>query len=265
MVVLSILELILLLVIISMMYFRYRALPGVSKAQSRRMILDSCALIDGRILDLSNAGFVPTTLIVPEFVLHELQMLADGTDSHKRDRARFGLDVVHRLQENNNCVVSIDSTSIDKALTDDMLVALAERLNAPLYTTDYNLSKVAEIKGVRVLNVNELAQSLRPSALPGERKTVTILQKGSNPNQGVGYLEDGTMVVVENAAKYKGKKLDITVTRVHQTISGKMMFGEIAHAPRHTVSVSKNRQKNNSSRGSSNSSVSRNPIISHAD
>lgn len=189
--------------------------------------MDTCALIDGRILELSKSGFVPDELVVPEFVLHELQMLADGPDAHKRERARYGLDVVKSLQESDQCGVTIDATDFGRIPNDDKLVELSLKLKAPLYTTDYNLNKLADIKGVQVLNVNELAQNLRSVALPGERKIVKVLQKGSSPKQGVGYLEDGTMVVIDGAAKQIGKTVEIEVTRVHQTVAGKMIFGEI--------------------------------------
>lgn len=220
---------ILLLVILTVVATRlkpHKALP-TKAGRTRKLILDTCALIDGRILELSRSGFVPDELIVPEFVLHELQMLADGPDAHKRERARFGLEVVQILQEGESYEVTIDNSEYERIPNDDKLVELALKKKSPLYTTDFNLQKLAEIKGVRVLNVNELAQNLRPSALPGERKTIKILQKGSNPKQGVGYLDDGTMVVVDGAAKLIGKTVELEVTRVHQTVAGKMLFGEI--------------------------------------
>lgn len=214
------------------------SLPKIYRKTTRRMILDTCALIDGRITQLSHSGFVPDELIVPEFVLHELQLLADGADPHKRERARFGLDVVKELQDSRNCIVVIDHAVIpDKHATDDKLVALAKKRGAQLYTTDYNLNKVAEIEGVKVLNVNELAQHLRPVALPGEHKSVKIVQKGSNPKQGVGYLDDGTMVVVEDAAGYIGKTVTAEVTRMHQTVAGKMLFGDLVGKPKQVVSA----------------------------
>lgn len=200
--------------------------------KNRKLILDTCALIDGRIIELSKAGFIADELIVPEFILHELQMLADGSDAHKRERARYGLDVVKGLQNGAECTVAIDHTEFERQPTDDKLVALALKRGASLYTTDYNLNKLADIKGVNVLNVNELAQSLRPVALPGEHKMVKVLQKGSNPNQGVGYLEDGTMIVVDNGAKYTGRIVEIEVTRVHQTVAGKMIFGNLIQKAR---------------------------------
>jgi len=190
-------------------------------------ILDTCALIDGRILDLTSNGFMSGPLVIPQFILGELQHLADGSDAHKRERARFGLDVVQQLQATSVPVV-VDTTEYpDIKEVDDKLVALAQKRQARLYTTDYNLNKVADIKGVTVLNVNELAQQLRPVALPGERKTITIVQKGSNRNQGVGYMDDGTMVVVDGAARAIGKAVEVQVTRIHQTVAGKMIFAEI--------------------------------------
>lgn len=195
-----------------------------AKTKHRKMVLDTCALIDGRIVELTKLGFVPDELIVPDFVLHELQMLADGNDTHKRERARFGLDVVRELQDADTVTVTIDRTITTNKPTDDKLVELAKNLQIGLYTTDYNLNKVADIEGVQVLNVNELAQQLRPTALPGEKKIVKILQKGSNPKQGVGYLDDGTMVVVDDAAGQINKVLEVEVTRIHQTMAGKMIF-----------------------------------------
>lgn len=201
---------------------------GLPKTGQKKMILDSCALIDGRIIEVVSAGFAPALLIVPKFVLRELQLLADGSDSQKRERARFGLDVVKRLQENNNCQVIIHQDEIkDVQKTDDKLVNLAKKTGADLYTTDYNLSKVATVEGVRVMNINELAMNMRPVALPGEIKKVKIVQKGSNKNQGVGYLDDGTMVVVENAQNRLGSLVEVEISRYHQTESGKMLFGSM--------------------------------------
>ncbi len=215
-----------------------------SSSKGRKMVLDSCALIDGRIIDLARLGFVPDELVVPEFVLHELQMLADGNDSHKRERARFGLDVVRELQDSENATVVIDRSITERMPTDDKLVALAKKLKAGLYTTDYNLNKVADIEGVHVLNVNELAQQLRPVALPGERKTVKILQKGSNAKQGVGYLDDGTMVVVDDGVRFINKIIEVEVTRIHQTMAGKMLFASAINQPAATQPQHKRPERN---------------------
>ena len=208
---------------------RQASQPKIEKSSPRRsMIIDSCGLIDGRITDVLSAGFAPDEVVVPQFILAELQLLADGRDAHKRERARFGLDVVKQLQASNHCdVVVSDELRDSTEPTDNRLVKLAKATRAQLYTTDYNLSKVAEIEGVNVLNVNELAQSLRPTALPGERRTVKILEKGSGQDQGVGYLSDGTMVVVNGARKSIGKTVEIEISRTFQTVAGKMLFGSL--------------------------------------
>lgn len=197
-------------------------------AKHRKLILDSCALIDGRIVEIVRAGFVADELVIPQFVLNELQLLADGNDSHKRERARYGLDIAHELQDSAPMRVSIDRTVLPNIpTTDDKLVQLAKQLHAQLYTTDYNLSKVAAVEGVQVLNVNELAQALRPITLPGETLQIKVIQKGSNRDQGVGYLDDGTMIVIEGGARYVGREMPVTVTRMHQTVAGKMVFGQV--------------------------------------
>jgi uncharacterized protein YacL len=229
-------EIVLLVIIIAILLLKNRPTVIRPVNTSRKVILDTCALIDGRIIELSLSGFVPDQLIVPEFILHELQLLADGTDSHKRERARFGLDIVKELQSSPNSSLIIDTTVIDASLpTDDKLVELAKKLNAPLYTTDYNLNKVADIKGVKVLNVNELAQQLKPAVLPGEKVTVKLLQRGSSQRQTVGYLDDGTMVVVGNSDRMMGKTVEVEIVRSLQTVAGKMIFAELTgvnQAPR---------------------------------
>jgi uncharacterized protein YacL len=194
----------------------------------RRIILDSCALIDGRVVEIANSRFIADELVIPQFILNELQLLADGSDSHKRERARFGLDIAHQLQDSAPNKVTIDRTVLPGTpATDDKLVLLARKLQAQLYTTDYNLGKVAAVEGVHVLNVNELAQSLRPITLPGETLNIKIIQKGSNRDQGVGYLDDGTMIVVDGGARHVGKIMPVVVTRMHQTVAGKMVFGQV--------------------------------------
>jgi len=197
-------------------------------SKPHRVILDSCALIDGRIAEIVRTGFVHSELVIPQFILSELQLLADGHDSHKRERARYGLDIAHELQDSAPTKVVIDRTLLPGVDTnDDKLVALAKKLGAQLYTTDYNLSKVAAVEGVVVLNVNELSHSLRPITLPGEVLNIKIIQKGSNREQGVGYLDDGTMIVIEGGARYVGREVPVSVTRMHQTVAGKMVFGQV--------------------------------------
>lgn len=189
------------------------------------VVMDTCALIDGRILAIAKAGFVPHQIVVPQFVIAELQHLADVGDSQKRERARFGLDVIRELQDMRRCVVSIAREQFKNIHeVDDKLIALAKQYGAMLYTTDYNLNKVAQIEGVTVLNVNELAQALRPTHLPGEQIELKITQVGQDKTQGVGYLEDGTMVVVEHASKLVGRRVRVEFSRILQTQAGKMMF-----------------------------------------
>lgn len=214
----------LLIVIIALIIYSQMPRSKV-RVGRQKIIMDTCGFIDGRIMDLNNTGFIFGDLVVPDFVLHELQLLADGNDSHKRERARFGLDIARELQETN--VVAIDRSIKSSEPTDLKLIKLAKKLNAALYTTDYNLNKLADIEGVDVLNVNELAQQLRPVALPGEIKTIKILQKGSSQKQGVGYLDDGTMVVVDGASRSIGKIVSVEIERIHQTAAGKMLFGNL--------------------------------------
>lgn len=234
---LEIVQLLLLIAIVAL-------LVGVKAGKSfklfnkpHQVILDSCALIDGRIAEIVRTGFVHSELIIPQFILSELQLLADGNDSHKRERARYGLDIAHELQDSAPMKVIIDRTQfVGVDATDDKLVALAKKLGAQLYTTDYNLAKVAAVEGVQVLNVNELSHSLRPIALPGETLNIKIVQKGSNRDQGVGYLDDGTMIVIEGGARYVGREVPVNVTRMHQTVAGKMVFGQIRE-PRQSGAV----------------------------
>jgi len=227
-----------LLLIILLLLIQAQGYANLSflKSHKRKIILDSCALIDGRIVDLVRTGFVADELIIPKFILSELQMLADGNDAHKRERARFGLEVAAELREYSWVHVTVDETKFPGVpAVDDRLIALAKKIPAVLCTTDYNLNKVASIEGIKVLNVNDLAQNLRPSALPGEKLEIQIVQKGSNAQQGVGYLEDGTMIVVDGAAKSIGSKVEVIVDRMHQTVAGKMVFGHTATPRTHTA------------------------------
>jgi uncharacterized protein YacL len=196
--------------------------------RARSLILDTNGLIDGRIIEVAKAGFVPENIIIPQFVIAELQFLADKGDSHKRERARFGLDVIRELQDLPATEVTIAREKFSNIKeVDDKLVALAKQYRAPLYTIDYNLNKVAQIEGVTVLNVNELAHALRPHHLPGEKATVKLVQPGQDSHQAVGYLEDGTMVVVEQARKLIGQKVEVAFTRMLQTQAGKMSFATL--------------------------------------
>lgn len=219
-----------LLLIILLLLVQMQGYTNISflKSHKRKVILDSCTLIDGRIVDLIRTGFVADELVIPKFILSELQLLADGNDVHKRERARFGLEIAAELREYAWVDLTVDETKFPNVpAVDDRLVALAKKLNAVLCTTDYNLNKVASVEGIKVLNINDLAQSLRPSVLPGEKIEVKVMQKGSNPQQGVGYLEDGTMIVIEGAAKAIGTTVPVTADRMHQTVAGKMVFAHV--------------------------------------
>lgn len=219
-----------LLIIIVLLLLQAHGYASFSflRSHKRKIIVDSCTLIDGRIVELVRTGFVADELVIPKFILSELQMLADGNDAHKRERARFGLEVAAELREYSWVHVTVDETKFPGVpMVDDRLVALAKKLQAVLCTTDYGLNKVASVESIKVLNINDLAQNLRPSALPGENLELKIMQKGSSPQQGIGYLEDGTMVVVEGAARAIGSKIPVVVDRMHQTVAGKMVFAKI--------------------------------------
>jgi uncharacterized protein YacL len=190
-------------------------------------VLDTSVIIDGRIADIAEAGFIDGVMVVPEFVLRELQAVADSTDSSKRQRGRRGLDMLQRMQSNKNLHVQIVSDDFPAIREVDLkLLELAKKREAKVVTNDFNLNKVAHLHRVEVLNINDLANALRPVVLPGEKMTVLILKEGKELNQGVGYLDDGTMVVVDHARKLIGKPVEIAVTSVLQTASGKMIFGK---------------------------------------
>jgi len=207
------------------------ALGGIfgSEKQGKRSckILDTSVIIDGRIADIAETGFLDGIVVIPQFVLRELQLVADSADSLKRNRGRRGLDVLQRIQKMatmNVQIVEDDFPSIREV--DLKLIELAKLYEAKIITNDFNLNKVAQLQGVEVLNINELANSLKPIVLPGEAMRVFILKEGKEYNQGVAYLDDGTMVVVDNARKMIGKNVDIAVTSVLQTTAGKMIFGK---------------------------------------
>jgi uncharacterized protein YacL len=191
-------------------------------------ILDTSAIIDGRIADMAETGFLEGALVVPEFILRELQMVADSQDGSRRQRGRRGLDVLQRMQANAQLTVQIvpdDFLNIREV--DLKLIELAKKLDAKIVTNDFNLNKVAHLHNVAVLNINDLANSLKPVVLPGERMNILILKEGKEYNQGVGYLDDGTMVVVDHARRMIGRSVEISVTSVLQTASGKMIFGKM--------------------------------------
>ncbi|MEX2673680.1 MAG: PIN domain-containing protein [Phycisphaeraceae bacterium] len=211
--------------------FRF-VLPYVEFAKqirgNRPMLLDSSALIDGRIHDVAQTRMLQGLLVVPRFVLNELQGVADSADKLKRARGRRGLDIVSKLQSDPTVEVSIHDHDTEGATVDQKLIALAEELRGRIVTTDYNLAKIAEVRDVDVVNINSLAEALRPVVLPGEGLKVQIVKAGESAGQGVGYLEDGTMVVVEHARANIGREIALTVTSVLQTSAGRMIFGRAA-------------------------------------
>ncbi len=191
-------------------------------------ILDTSVIIDGRIADVAETGFLTGTLIIPQFILRELQQVADSPDSSKRQRGRRGLDMLNRLQNNSSLDIQIVETDFPSVREVDLkLIELGKQLDAVIVTNDFNLNKVSQLRGVSVLNINELANALKPVVLPGEAMRVFILKEGKEYNQGVAYLDDGTMVVVDNARRLIGKNADIAVTSVLQTTAGKMIFGRL--------------------------------------
>lgn len=200
--------------------------PSSDKAPTREYVLDTSVIIDGRIADIAETGFIDRALAIPQFVLRELQLVADSADSLKRNRGRRGLDVLQRLQKMPQIAVQIiDEDFVQIREVDMKLVELGKLYKCKVVTNDFNLNKVAQLHGVEVLNINELANALKPVVLPGEIMRVFVLKEGKEHNQGVAYLDDGTMVVVDNARRLISKTIDISVTSVLQTTAGKMIFG----------------------------------------
>lgn len=200
---------------------------GEKQGKKSYKILDTSVIIDGRIADIAETGFLDGTIVIPQFVLRELQLVADSADSLKRNRGRRGLDILQRLQKVASLQIQIVEDDFPTVREVDMkLIELAKVYEGKIITNDFNLNKVAQLQGVEVLNINELANSLKPIVLPGETMKVFVLKEGKEYNQGVAYLDDGTMVVVDNARKMIGKTVDISVTSVLQTTAGKMIFGK---------------------------------------
>jgi uncharacterized protein YacL len=198
------------------------------QAQPLAMLVDTSAIIDGRIGDLISTGFVDRELVIPVFVLQELQRVADSTDPQRRARGRRGLEVVHDLRLSSHPVATPEVSVPDVTDVDAKLVRVAHEQDMPILTTDYNLNKVAQIQGVRVLNVNDLANALKPAVLPGEALRVKVIREGKEAEQGVGYLDDGTMIVVEGGRERIGELVETEVTSVLQSPSGKMIFTRLA-------------------------------------
>ncbi|MHB8908186.1 MAG: PIN domain-containing protein [Syntrophales bacterium] len=201
---------------------------GPAKEISDYRILDTSVIIDGRIADIADTGFLEGNLMVPRFVLDELQYIADSSDSMKRARGRRGLDILNRMQRSSGIYIDVVDHDFPKIKgVDAKLVALAKKTNGKIITNDFNLNKVAELQGIKILNVNELANALKPVVLPGELMTVKIIKDGKEPGQGVAYLDDGTMIIVDNAQKYQGMNVEALVTSVLQTTAGRMIFSEL--------------------------------------
>ena len=212
--------------------FKGNLLQGISVSGKNKdrpaKILDTSVIIDGRIADICETGFIEGTIVIPQFVLRELQYIADSSDPVKRTRGKRGLDILQRIQKQISCDVTITDEDFPKIKeVDAKLVALAKVLNAKVVTNDSNLNKIAELQGVSVLNINQLAAAMRPAILPGEVMNILVLKEGREYGQGVGYLDDGTMVVIDNAKRHMGKNVDVAVTSVLQTTSGRMIFSKI--------------------------------------
>jgi uncharacterized protein YacL len=195
---------------------------------SRTILLDTSVIIDGRIADIARTGFLVGTLLIPRFVLNELQFIADSSDNLRRQRGRRGIEVISQLQKDTSTPLRISDMDVEGVReVDDKLVVLARQLRCPILTNDYNLNRIAELQGVSILNVNELANAVKLVLLPGESMEVNVIQEGKESGQGVGYLDDGTMVVVEDGRNFLNKKIYVTVTKVLQTAAGRMIFGRM--------------------------------------
>lgn len=206
-------------------------MPSRGKGENeRRVLVDTSAIIDGRIADIAKTGFLGATLVVPRFVLNELQFVSDSADSLRRQRGRRGLDVLGDLQESKEVNVVISDIDVEGVReVDDRLVLLGRQMNCPILTNDFNLNRVAELQGVKVLNINDLANAVKVIILPGESLQIAVIQEGKEYNQGVGYLDDGTMVVIENGQRYIDKQIEVTVTKILQTSAGRMIFAKPTH------------------------------------
>ncbi len=195
---------------------------------NRNILLDTSVIIDGRVADIAKTGFLPGTLLIPRFVLNELQYIADSPDGMRRQRGRRGMEVLAELQKLPNVLVRISDINVDGVReVDDKLIVLGKQLKSPVLTNDYNLNRIAELQGVTVLNINELANAVKSVVLPGEALRINVIQEGKEQSQGVGYMDDGTMVVVENGKDYIGEYMEVNITKVLQTAAGRMIFGRV--------------------------------------
>ena len=232
----------LLLLIIAVLLWQLK--PAMRGRAKHAYIIDSSVLIDGRILDIAKTGFLHGQLCIPSSVLREIQYLADNSDTAKRARARHGLDIVSELKQLEALSVTIIQDGLPgEGGVDERLIELCKKYQAAMLTIDFNLNKVAQAEGITVLNINELAQNLRTNYLPGEKRFITLVQKGTDSTQAVGYLEDGTMVVVDKAISHIGTSVEVEFQRTIQTQAGKMMFANLVSA----VKKNKHSQKNTKS------------------
>jgi len=200
---------------------------GGGRRGEPHIVVDTSAIIDGRIADIVESGFIYGTLVVPRFVLEEIQHIADSSDAMRRNRGRRGLEILNRMQKEPGTPVEIVDDGVpDVPEVDAKLVALALSRSRVILTNDFNLNRVAELQGVRVMNINSLANAVKPAVLPGEDLHVRVIQEGKEPGQGVGFLDDGTMIVVEGGARHIDRELDVSVTRVLQTVAGRMIFAQ---------------------------------------
>ena len=201
--------------------------PAGPAAGDPHIVVDTSAIIDGRIAEIVESGFIYGTLVVPKFVLEELQHIADSSDTLRRNRGRRGLEILARMQKESSTPIEIvDDDPKEISEVDAKLVALARARSKAILTNDFNLNRVAELQGIRVLNINSLANAVKPAVLPGEELRVRVIQEGKEAGQGVGFLDDGTMIVVEGGVRYIDKDLDVAVTRVLQTVAGRMIFAQ---------------------------------------
>ena len=235
---------IMLLAIMAEIYLLVKPRRQAGSGTQLPILVDTSVLMDGRVVDLAKTGFLLGQIIVPRSVLIELQLLADGADHAKRERARFGMDVMKELKDvlGGSFTLLDDATRIPEGV-DNRLLQLAKEMNAAILTLDYNLNKVAQVEGIQILNINELAKSLRMSYLPGDELVLELTQKGQDSHQAVGYLHDGTMVVVEQAKKFIGQEKRVEIIRSLQTDAGKMMFAKLVVEPK---TASRTKTSNNS-------------------
>ena len=235
---------IMLLAIMAEIYLLVKPRRHAGSSTQLPILVDTSVLMDGRVVDLAKTGFLLGQVIVPRSVLIELQLLADGADHAKRERARFGMDAMKELKDvlGGSFTLLDDATRIPEGV-DNRLLQLAKEMNAAILTLDYNLNKVAQVEGIQILNINELAKSLRMSYLPGDELVLELTQKGQDSHQAVGYLHDGTMVVVEQAKKFIGQEKRVEIIRSLQTDAGKMMFAKLVVEPK---TASRTKASNNS-------------------